>query len=148
VDLNFPKYPFRIREENRQSYIFDELRKKFILLTPEEWVRQHAVKFLISERNYPASCIAIERKFTVNRLSKRFDALVFDTAGRPRMLVECKAPGVLISDAVMQQIAAYNLRFKVDYLLLSNGLRHLVCGLNPAKDMYEVRAEIPYWHEL
>ena len=145
VDLNLPAYEFRIREEENVSYIFDTFRKKFIVWTREEWVRQHLLRFLVEERNVPPSLIAIEREIRINRLSRRFDALVFDAAHTPRMLIECKAPEVKITQDTIDQVTAYNLRFKVEYLLLSNGIQHLLFRLNPANTQYESQPVLPNW---
>ena len=107
IDLNLPKYPFRIKSRENKEFIFDEIRKKFLVLTPEEWVRQHFIHYLIQHKNYPASRMAVEKAMQFNGLTKRSDILIYDQKGSPEVLVECKAPHVKIDQEVFDQIARY-----------------------------------------
>lgn len=128
--LNLPPYPFRLKQETGKTYIFDELRKKFLLCTPEEWVRQHLVQYLIRHKNYPKSLISLESGLEVYERKRRSDLLVYRRDGHPFMLIECKAPGVKIGPAVFDQIVAYNTTYRVPFLLVSNGLDHYCCAID------------------
>ncbi len=123
--LNFPSYNFRTRHLGGQLQIFDPVRKKYVALTPEEWVRQHLILYLNSEKQVPLHMMASERGLSINRMTKRFDLVVYNLSGKPALIVECKAPTVALSEDVFFQIARYNLALKVNYLLVSNGLQHL-----------------------
>ncbi|MBK6346198.1 MAG: type I restriction enzyme HsdR N-terminal domain-containing protein [Bacteroidales bacterium] len=122
--LNFPEYDFRTRVKSGQIQIFDPVRKKYVSLTPEEWVRQHLIRYLVVEKHVPLHMMACERGLLVNRMPKRFDLVVFGLNGNPVMIAECKAPGVKLSEATYYQIGRYNLTLKVKHLLVSNGLQH------------------------
>jgi hypothetical protein len=122
--LNLPLYKFRIKEDKNQTYLFDDLRKKFLLLTPEEWVRQNIIRFLIDEKKTPEGLISIEAGLNVNTLKRRYDALIFSKQGTPLILVECKAPKVKINQKVFEQILAYNSTISAPYMLITNGLQH------------------------
>src|SRR6056297_2274258 len=128
--LNLPYYAFRMENREGKPMIFDEIRKKFLLCTPEEWVRQNLVRFLVEEKQIPAGMIALEKQIRVHGLQRRYDAMVHDRNGKPLMLVECKAPEVKITQNVFQQIAEYNISFGVPYLFVSNGLKHYVCHVD------------------
>ena len=122
--LNLPTYPFKLKSNEKQTLIFDNLRKRYFVLTPEEWVRQHFVQFLIEEKKYPVSLIAIEKQLTINALKKRTDIVVFDKSGNPDIIVECKAPHIKIAQDTFDQIARYNLKLNAKYLIVTNGLDH------------------------
>ncbi len=141
--LNLPEYKFRLSKKKDKIYIFDEIRKKNIFLTPEEWVRQHVVQFLIKEQNYPKSLIAIEKEIKVNQLSKRFDILIFNSQGAHELIVECKAPKVKITQAVFDQIARYNLELNAKYLMLTNGLNHYYCKMDFDNKKYVFLKDCP-----
>ena len=143
VTLNLPSYFFKIKEENETSYIFDEIRKKYLVLTPEEWVRQHLVQFLIHEKKYPRSLIKLEGGLKLNSLQKRSDILIFNREGEKILLVECKAPSVAISQDTFDQIARYNFVHKVSHLLVSNGLQHFCCEIDYTLNSYKFLEEIP-----
>ncbi|HBX49903.1 MAG: restriction endonuclease subunit R [Bacteroidetes bacterium RIFOXYA12_FULL_35_11] len=143
IPLNYPQYQFRLEETDGKIKIFDELRKLWLILTPEEWVRQHVVKYLIQEKKYPASLIAIEAGIEVNKLKKRCDIVVFDNTGTPKMIVECKAPEIKITQKVFDQIASYNMKLKVDFLLITNGLKNFCCEIDYEKSAYRFIEEIP-----
>lgn len=141
--LNLPTYKFRIKSNENKLFIFDILRKKYVVLTPEEWVRQHFVHFLIEEKNYPISLIAIEKKLTINGLTKRTDILVFNTNGEPHIIVECKAPSIKINQATFDQIARYNLKLQSHFLIVTNGLEHFYCSMDFKNECYNFLTEIP-----
>jgi len=121
MKISFRKYDFRIHEKNEIIYIFDEVRKKNVILTPEEWVRQNFLHYLIYDLNYPKSKIAIEKEFKINERKKRFDLLVFDENSKPFLLLECKSQKEELNEKVLKQCLNYNLHFEVPYLVISNG---------------------------
>jgi len=131
-DLSFPAYQFQLKREADKEFILDPIRKKWVVLTPEEWVRQHVIAYLVQTKKYPASLLAVERLITFNKLKKRFDLLLFNKMGMPEMLVECKAPEVALSKETLFQISTYNMVFKVPFLFITNGLHHMVFQLNDA----------------
>jgi len=143
IPLNLPSYPLRIKEESSGTYIFDEIRKKFLLLTPEEWVRQHLVQFLILDKRYPRSLIKLEGGLKLNSLQKRSDILLFNNLGEKILLVECKAPSVKITQDTFDQIARYNFIHRVQWLLVSNGLQHFCCEIDFEKSSYRFVEELP-----
>ena len=129
-ELNLPKYPIKIKEEKGERYIFDTIRKKYLKLQPEEWVRQNFIQYLIQEKSYPASLIEIEKGLKVNTLQKRADVVINSPLGKPLVLIECKAPKVKITQETFEQVARYNTVFKVPYLIVTNGLTHYCCAIN------------------
>lgn len=141
--LNFPKYPFRIKISQNRQYIFDPIRKKFVLLQPEEWVRQHLLQYLVRHKGYPLELINVEKQLLVNRLKKRYDLVVFQSDGSIFLLVECKAPKVGIDQRTFDQIARYNLQLNARYLLVTNGLHHHCCALDRPNEKYTFLREIP-----
>jgi len=122
--LNLTAYTFKLKSNEKHTLIFDNLRKKYFVLTPEEWVRQHFVQFLIDEKKYPVSLIALEKQLTINNLKKRTDIVIYNKLGDPDIIVECKAPHIKITQATFDQIARYNLKLKANYLIVTNGLEH------------------------
>lgn len=141
--LNFPTFSFRFKNSEKTPAIFDPIRKKFVVLTPEEWVRQHVVAYLIDCKNYPKSLINVEKLLKVGGLAKRYDVVVFKNDGSIRLLVECKAPEVTISQPVFDQIARYNLAADADLLWVTNGLIHYFCKLDYELGCYDFLAGIP-----
>ena len=141
--LNFPTYSFRFKNSENKVSIFDEIRKKFILLTPEEWVRQHVVQFLLQDKKYPKSYINVEKLIKINDLSKRYDGVVFQPNGDIFLLIECKAPQVPISQQTFDQIARYNLVLKAKYLMVTNGLNHYFCQMDFENEKYVFLKELP-----
>lgn len=141
--LNLPPYPFRITLENGVHYIFDEIRKKHLVLTPEEWVRQHFVKYLVSVKNYPQSLIRQEGGLTVNTLKKRSDILVYNTRGEKILIIECKAPSVKITQAAFDQVARYNSIHKVPLVVVTNGIDHHYCEIDFNNDAYRFIPDLP-----
>ena len=146
--LNFPTYSFRFKNSENKVSIFDEIRKKFILLTPEEWVRQHVVQFLLQDKNYPKSYINVEKLIKINDLSKRYDGVVFQPNGEIFLLIECKAPEVAISQQTFDQIARYNLVLKAKYLMVTNGLNHYFCQMDFENEKYVFLKELPDFDRL
>lgn len=131
--LNFPAYDFRLKKmDSGATGIFDRCRKLFVELTPEEWVRQHLVSFLVEEREFPQSHIVVEKSLKLNNTSKRADVIVYDNALQPLLIAECKEPGVKLSQQVLDQALRYNLVFGVKFLVLTNGLKHYVCRMDDA----------------
>lgn len=143
IKLNLPTYSFKFKNKENKLYIFDNFRKKYVILTPEEWVRQNFILYLIEERKYPKSLIGIEKEFKINNLSKRFDILIFDKMGLPYIIIECKAPQIKITQDTFDQIARYNLRLKAKYLIVTNGLEHFFCSLDHENMKYDFLKEIP-----
>jgi hypothetical protein len=147
LKLNFPAYTFRFKNSENKVSIFDEIRKKFIILTPEEWVRQHVVHFLMYEKKYPKSLINVEKVLTVNGLRKRYDVVVFNPDGSIHILVECKAPEIKISQATFDQIARYNMTMKARFLNVTNGLNHFYCQMDFENEKYEFLRNLPDYKE-
>jgi hypothetical protein len=128
--------------------ILDPIRRKYVKLTPEEWVRQNFVQYLINEGKYPAGLIGIEVLFRLNKLKRRVDVLVHNRKGRPVMIVECKSPDIKLNEDVFEQIATYNRNYKVPYLVVTNGLVHYACKINPAEEKPDYLLVIPLFEEL
>jgi hypothetical protein len=128
--------------------IFDVVRKKFVVLTPEEWVRQHVVHFLIDEKGFPTSLINVEKQIKLNNTIKRYDAVVFNSSGNISVIVECKAPSVKITQQTFDQIARYNLVLKADYLMVTNGLEHYYCRMDFENERYVFLEELPSKNNL
>ena len=141
--LHFPSYSFRFKNSENKVAIFDEIRKKFIILTPEEWVRQHVIQFLMVEKKYPKSLINVEKVLNVNGLQKRYDVVVFNSDGSIFVLVECKSPEVKTSQATFDQIARYNMTLKAEYLMVTNGLNHYYCQIDLSNEKYAFLTELP-----
>lgn len=141
--LNFPAYAFRFKNSENKIAVFDEIRKKFVVLTPEEWVRQHVVQFLLTDKNYPKSYINVEKVLKINGITKRYDAVVFKPDGSIFLLIECKAPEVPISQNTFDQIARYNMTLKADYLMVTNGLNHYFCRMDFENEQYQFLRELP-----
>lgn len=141
--LNFPIYNFRFKNSENKVSIFDEIRKKFIILTPEEWVRQHVVRFLLEEKKYPKSLINVEKVLSVNGLRKRYDVVVFNPDGSIFVLVECKAPEIKTAQTTFDQIARYNLALKAQFLMVTNGHNHYFCQMDFENEKYDFLKELP-----
>ncbi len=141
--LNLPSYSFKLKSNEKHTLIFDNLRKKYFVLTPEEWVRQHYVQFLIKDKNYPVSLIALEKQLIINNRKKRTDIVIFNKEGNPDIIVECKAPHIKISQATFDQIARYNLKLKANYLVLTNGMEHYYCKMDFENETYVFLKDIP-----
>jgi len=146
--LNLPQYSFRIQEKAGKKLIFDGFRRRWVALTPEEWVRQNFARYLTEEKHYPASLVAIERSLRMNQRDFRTDIVLFSKSGNPLVVVECKAPEVKISQQVFDQIARYNLDLRVSYLIVTNGLTHYCCRFDQSELSYTFLPEIPDYKEI
>jgi hypothetical protein len=141
--LNFTSYLFRFKNSENKVSIFDEIRKRFIVLTPEEWVRQHVVRFFLEEKKYPKSMINVEKVLKVNGLKKRYDLVVYNTDGSIFVLVECKAPHIKIDQTTFDQIARYNMTLDAAFLMVTNGLNHYYCKMDYDQEKYIFLQELP-----
>jgi hypothetical protein len=141
--LNFPDYQFRFKNKENKLAIFDEIRKKFILVTPEEWVRQNCVHYLMLELKYPKSHINVEKLVKINGINKRYDIVIFNIKGEIEVLVECKATSVTINQATFDQIAQYNLKLKANFLMVTNGLNHYFCQMDFENEKYTFLKTLP-----
>jgi hypothetical protein len=149
MQLNLPTYTFNIKAKpNGSKVIFDTLRRRFVTLTPEEWVRQHFVRFLVDEKGFPAALMANEVSLTQNGIKRRCDTLVADATGNPLEIVEDTAPHVEISQNTFDQIVRYNMVLHASYLIVSNGLNHYCCRINYADDSYVFLNDIPSYSDL
>ena len=128
--LNFPKYNFRFKSNENKTLIFDIIRKKFVILTPEEWVRQHTLHYLIYDKKYPVSHINVEKQLLLNDTVKRYDIITFKNDGEVHIIIECKAPSITINQITFDQIARYNLALNSDILMVTNGLTHYFCKMD------------------
>lgn len=147
LELNLPRYDPKIKKSDR-LYIWDQIRTKYVALTPEEWVRQHFINYLITEKQYPASLIANEIQISLNNQRKRCDSVIYDNRLNPLVIVEYKSPDVKITQAVFDQIARYNIVLKVKYLIVSNGMEHYCCCINYENLSFEYLEEIPVYTAL
>lgn len=148
-NLNFPEFKFNIKTTKRGHEIFDIVRKKYILLTEEEWVRQHCIHYLINFKNYPLTLLSVEKSLIVNGMNRRTDIVVYgknDTL--PKLIVECKAPHIELNNSVFEQIAQYNLPLKVEYLLVTNGINHYMCKINFDNLSFNFLEEIPDYFKI
>lgn len=143
LSLNFPRYSFRFKSSENKQQIFDIIRKKFVSLLPEEWVRQHVIHFLTIDKKYPTSLINVEKTLSLNGLKKRYDVVVYNPDGSIHILVECKSPNITISQVVFDQIARYNLKMQAEYLIVTNGLDHFYCKMNYEEEKYSFLRQIP-----
>lgn len=141
--LNFPEFNFRLRTAGTVREIFDSVRGKWIVLTPEEWVRQHVITWLRDVKKYPGSLMAIEKQIKVNGLSRRCDVICHDKQTQPLVIVECKSPDVNITQELFDQAARYNLTVGAKYFLLTNGLRHFCCVMDHEKQEWTFLQELP-----
>ena len=141
--LNYDTFSFRLKNKGETVTIFDEIRKNFFVLTPEEWVRQHTIQYLIQTKSYPKSLINIEKEILINDLKKRYDIIVFKPDNSIFLLVECKAPKISITQHTFDQIARYNLKLKAEYLMVTNGLKHYFCQMDFKKEHYVFLKELP-----
>ncbi len=141
--LNFPEYKFRFKSSENNVRIFDCIRKKFVVLQPEEWVRQHVVNYLLQEKKYPKSLVNVEKQLVINNLKKRYDIVVFNSDGSINILIECKAPEINIDQTTFDQIARYNLELKANYLMVTNGLDHFYCKMDFTSEKYTFLRDIP-----
>lgn len=148
LELNLPKFDIKIRKNGNKMQVLDMLRRKYVALTPEEFVRQHFVNYLTAHRNYPPTLVANEVELSVGNKHLRCDSVVYDNNLSPRVIVEYKAPTVGITQQVLNQISAYNLLLHVDYLMISNGLEHFCCRMDYDNNTYVFLDHIPAYEEL
>jgi hypothetical protein len=141
--LNLPACEFQIKDEEGKLSIFDALRKKFLILTPEEWVRQHIIHYLIFHKQYPRSLFSLERGLMYNQMQKRFDILILGRDGKPFLLVECKAPGIMLSQKTAEQIAVYNKTLGAKFLAISNGNHHICLAFDRSVGSYQQLKDFP-----
>ncbi len=143
--LNLPEFDYRVKKGEKQVEIFCLIRKKFILLTPEEWVRQHFINYLIKHKHYPKAMIQVEKEIIFNQLKKRFDIAVYHPYAEPFMLIECKASSVKLSEKAFVQAAIYNLNMKSGYLTITNGVQHYCCKIDHQLKKYEFVQSLPLY---
>jgi hypothetical protein len=148
LSLNLPGFEAKVRKKDGKPVIFDPLRRKYVALTPEEWVRQHFTNFLITVKKFPKELLANEITIRLNNTTKRCDTIVYNRLPAPVMIIEYKAPGVTINHAVFDQITRYNISLRVPFLIVSNGLRHYCCKIDYEKQSYMFLEDIPYYDEL
>jgi hypothetical protein len=147
-ELNLPSYPFKVKRDADILQIFDIIRKKWVVLQPEEWVRQHVVWYLTEEKGYPASLIAVEKSLLVNKLQKRFDIVLHNNLGKPLIIVECKAPEIQIGEDALHQALRYNSIIQAPYILITNGL-DMYCGkINFTDASFSYLKDIPFYKEI
>ena len=146
--LNLPSYNFNIKLEGQRKVIFDSIRKKYVVLTPEEWVRQNFISYLVETKNDPKGLIAVEKKVDVNSMPQRSDIVLYNNKAIPVMIVECKASSVKISQDTFNQIARYNMKLRVPYLVVTNGLNHYCCHIDYEKNSFEFIPEIPEYEAV
>jgi hypothetical protein len=146
--LNFPEVILKIKYENESPFVFDTIRKKWLVLTPEEWVRQHLVNYLVTQKSYPSSLISLEAGLKYNALSKRTDVLVYNKLGKPLMVLECKATKVPINQKVIEQISVYNKSIGANYLCVTNGIKHYCWTFNVSEHQFNFLQQIPNFNEI
>lgn len=144
--LNFPQYTFKINKEGGRLQIFDALRRKFLVLTPEEWVRQHVIRYLIEEKGYPPLLIAIEKSITINGLKRRCDIICYNSKKEVVLVVECKAPEVNITQETFDQVVRYHLSVDAKCILVTNGRKHFVCRLQ--NSAFQLLESVPSYSDL
>ncbi len=148
TQLNFPNYTMRYKKVDGQHYIFDIIRKKFVVSTPEEVVRQHLIHFLIEDREFPKALINVEKVIIFNKMKRRPDVMVYDAQVQPLFIAECKAPYISISQETFEQVATYNLVLQAPYLFVTNGLQHFCCKLDLKNRQFEYIGDIPIYSKL
>ena len=146
--LNLPTYEIKIAQRGNKQLIFDFLRRKYVALTPEEWVRQHFVHYLIEHKGYPAGLIGNEVELNVGEKKLRCDTILYNKVAQPQMIIEYKAPQIKLQQKTFDQISAYNLLLKVDYLVVSNGMQHICCRMDYENQKYCFLEDIPNYQEL
>ena len=146
--LNLPSYPIKIKEKGEKQLIFDFLSRKYVALTPEEWVRQHFVHFLVEHKGYPQTLLANEVELKVGEKKLRCDTLLYNRELKPKMIIEYKAPTIQLQQKTFDQISVYNLLLKVDYLVVSNGLQHYCCKMDYEQQKYIFLQDIPDYEKL
>lgn len=148
LSLNLPAFDAKIIVRNGKNVIFDSIRRRYVALTPEEWVRQHFVNFLIAHKGYPRELMANEVPITLNGTRKRCDTVLYKRDLSARMIIEYKAPDVEITQAVFNQIMRYNMVLRVEYLVISNGIQHFCCQMDYVNNRYNFLQDIPDYHQI
>ena len=140
IKIEFPPYQPKIKKENGKEFIFDTFRKRWVILTPEEWVRQNFLQYLVQVKKYPSQLIAIEKEIKLGELKKRFDILVYNRNSEPLMMIECKEMGVALNETVLEQALRYNQTLKVTYIVITNGTvtAGFLCNSKGASELYEL----------
>ncbi len=146
--LNLPSFEHRLIQREGRTMIFDVFRKMYVVLSPEEWVRQHFLMWLVNQQGYPAGLIAVEKPLKYNQLQKRADAVVYNKNGHPLMLIECKAPGIKISQKTFEQAATYNFIFQTKFLVLTNGLEHYCCKIDLQNKEVKFLESVPPFSDI
>lgn len=146
--LNLPAYPFKIKSDEDKKYIFDEIRKKYVALTPEEWVRQHFIMFMTEYKDFPRSLIGVEVPVSINNLKKRCDIVFYNSSGKSLVLVECKAPDVVLNKDVFDQIGIYDMVIASNIFIVTNGMTHYCFKATSDKKKFEFLREIPSYKDL
>ncbi len=146
--LNLPTYPLKVSKRSGKPHVFDIFRKRFVVLTPEEWVRQHFLWWLTEEKAYPQGLIAVEAPLQYNRMDRRADAIIYGKNGKPLMIIECKAADVPVTQDVFDQVARYNVPHGVAYLIVTNGLKHYCCFRNPENNQWHFLDHIPEYERI
>jgi len=141
--LNLPGYEFKLTKKGNKDYIFDRVRRRYVLLTPEEWVRQNFINYLIKEKKYPESLMAVEKQLMINNCLFRFDLVSYSRAGSPSLIAEFKAPGVKITQDVFDQVVRYNMGLRVQRVVVTNGMNHYVCEIDYEQNSYRYLEEVP-----
>ncbi len=145
--LNFPTYTFRFKNSENKRLIFDQIRKRFVVFQPEEWVRQNCIQYLNQEKKYPISLINVEKELKLNNLKKRYDIVVFNSDGTIHLIVECKSPKININQSTFDQIARYNMALKASYLMVTNGINHYYCQMDFEEERYQFLKDIPEYKQ-
>lgn len=148
VQLNLPPYQIRVKETGGRKQVFDILRRKYVALTPEEWVRQHFIHYLIEHKNYPASLLVNEVPLQIGEKRMRADSVLYDNQLHPRIIIEYKAPNITLTQKVFDQITVYNLLLHVDYLIVSNGMTTYICKMDYEKQTYKFLETIPNYENI
>ena len=146
--LNLPSFELKITKRNNKDYIFDRLRRQYVRLTPEEYVRQHFIHFLIEYRNYPQALLANEVGIEIGNVKKRCDTVLYDKHLNPLVVVEYKAPAIEITQKTFDQILRYNMKLQVPWIIVSNGIQHFCCKINLGEGSYRFEKDIPFYEEL
>ncbi len=148
IQLTLPPYQIRVKETHGRKQIFDILRRKYVALTPEEWVRQHFIHYLVEHKNYPSSLLANEVSLQIGEKRMRADSVLYDNQLHPRMIIEYKAPNITLTQKVFDQITIYNLLLHVDYLIVSNGMTTYICKMDYEKQTYKFLEAIPNYENI
>lgn len=148
LHIPMPRYDFRTKKEGKNTYIFDNIRKKYVKLTPEETVRQHVIRYFIEELGYRASLTSVEMGLTLNTMDRRSDIVFFDVSGKPRVVIECKAASVKLTPTVFEQVKRYNLTLKADFLIITNGSTFVSAYVDYGSGEYRFLKFLPNYKQV